>query len=454
LRDERIHPTPQLSNGRVSRRVLVVDAEASSGRATEQLLRREDYWAVVTHDPAAAEKLARVGAADVLAVDLNLGALELVPRWQRRQGDAAPREAPPEGADGYAVLRALHSDSSCARFPLFLLRARSDDERREPACRFGLIDYLPKASRPRDLVRGLDTVFRDVVEPALRRDAQRQEAEEGPPIAAATERAKDVRYRPFETVPKPLRTALLVDPDIAYRRFVRGVLAEHGFVVYEASSAVEALQLAVARRPWLIVSEVNLPDQSGFDLCARIRSHGLLRRTPLAFLSDWDEPDKRYAGLQVGANDYLVKPITIRELVIRLELILKRYKDLRPGAQPGTGFRGSVEAVGAAGLLQVCHLNLLTGSLMVRHGPQQVRVSFRRGEIVGASGIHVITANGDAPQPDEIVFALLGWSRGQFQFVPAQSVDGVPIAESFDQILLEGCRRLDERQKLARASGS
>ena len=49
-----------------------------------------------------------------------------------------------------------------------------DDERREPACRFGLIDYLPKASKPRDLVRGLDTVFRDVVEPALRRDEQRR----------------------------------------------------------------------------------------------------------------------------------------------------------------------------------------------------------------------------------------------------------------------------------------
>ena len=454
MRDERTHPTPRLSNGRVSRRVLVVDAEASSGQATEQLLRREDYWAVVTPDPSAAEKLARVGAADVLAVDLSLGALEVVPRWQRRQGDPTPREAPPQGADGYAVLRALHSDSSCARFPLFLLRARSNDERREPACRFGLIDYLPKASRPRDLVRGLDSVFRDVVEPALQRDEQRQEAEEGTPVDTAAEWGNDARYRPFETVPKPLRTALLVDPDIAYRRFVRGILAEYEFVVYEASSAVEALQLATARRPWLILSEANLPDQSGFDLCARIRSHGLLRRTPLAFLSDWDEPDKRYTGLQLGADDYLVKPITVRELVIRLELILKRYKDLRPGAQPGTGFRGSVELVGASGLLQVCHLNRLTGSLLVRHGPQQVRVLFRHGEIVGASGTQLVRANGNDPQPDEIIYALLGWPRGQFQFVPAQKVDGEPIGEGFDQILLEGCRRLDERQKLPRASGS
>jgi DNA-binding response OmpR family regulator len=454
VREERTHPTPQLSDGRVSRRVLVVDGEPASGRATEDLLRREDYWAVVTHDPVAAEKLARVGAADVLAVDLNLGALEVVPRWQRRQGDPSPRETPPQNGDGYAVLRALHSDSSCARFPLFLLRARSDDESREPACRFGLIDYVPKASQPRDLVRGLDSVFRDVVEPALLRDEQRMEAEEGTPLVDATEWGRgETRYRPFDTVPKPLRTALLVDPDLAYRRYVRGVLAEHGFVVYEVSSSAEALQLAIARRPWLILSEVNLPDQSGFDLCARIRSHGLLRRTPLAFLSDWDEPDKRYAGLQLGADDYLVKPITIRELVIRLELILKRYKDLRPGGQPGAGFRGSVELVGSAGLLQVCHLNRLTGTLVVRHGAQQIKVAFSTGEIVGAAGVHLIRANGNDLRPEEIVYTLLAWPRGQFQFVPAPSVQGEPIGEGFDQILLEGCRRLDE-QDLTGAAGS
>jgi CheY-like chemotaxis protein len=245
-----------------------------------------------------------------------------------------------------------------------------------------------------------------------------------------------------------------VDPDLAYRRFVRGVLAQHGFAVHEASSAAEGLQLAIARRPWLILSEANLPDQSGFDFCARIRGHGLLRRTPLAFLSEWDEPDKRYAGLQRGADDYLVKPITVRELVIRLELILKRYKDLRPGGQPGSSFRGSVELVGAAGLLQVCHLNRLTGTLFVRNGPQQIRVMFRGGEPVGAVGVHLICSNGHELPPAEIVYALLAWSRGQFQFVPARSVGGEPIGASFDQLLLEGCRRLDESQQQSGAAGS
>lgn len=468
MRDEGVEQAAGAETGGVSRRVLVVDADEASRQATELLLRREEYWAVATDDPTAAEKLARVGAADIVAVDLDLGVLEAVPRWQRRQGDSEARDGLPYWSRGYAVLRALHADSSCARFPMFRLKTRSDDERREPPCRFGLLDYVPKASQPRELIDGLESVFREVVEPAQLRDEQRQQADEASELVlagpvphsgngngngvAAAEWSPGVRFKPFEAVPRPMRSALLADPDVSYRRFVRGVLAEHGFVVHEASSAAETLELATARRPWLILSEVDLPDQSGFELCARIRRHGLLRRTPLAFFSAWDDPERRYAGLRLGADDYLVKPITPRELVIRLELLLKRYTDLRSGTQPGSGFHGDVELVGAAGMLQFCHLNRLTGTLTVRRGAQLVRLSFQRGEIVDASGLHVVRATADAPEREDIVYALLGWPRGQFEFVPMASVNGDPIGESFDGLLLEGCRRLDEQQS-GRASG-
>ena len=251
MRDEGVEQATRPGAGSVPRRVLVVDADEASRQATEELLRREEYWAVATDDPTAAEKLARVGAADVVAVDLDLGVLEAVPRWQRRQGDSEARDDLPYWSGGYAILRALHADSSCARFPMFRLKARSDDERREPPCRFGLLDYLPKASQPRELVEGLESVFRDIVEPALLRDEQRQQADDesalvlaGPAsrregVAAAAEWSPGIRFKPFEAVPRALRTALLADPDISYRRFVRGVLTEHGFVVHEASSSAE-----------------------------------------------------------------------------------------------------------------------------------------------------------------------------------------------------------------------
>jgi DNA-binding response OmpR family regulator len=383
-----------------------------------------------------------------------MDALEAVPGSERRKGDLAVPETAPYWRGGYAVLRPLHLDPSCARFPLFLLKGRSDNEGRERPCRLGLVDYLPKASQPGQLAQGLDAVFRSVVEPA------RRAARAGIPMDGRAElilgRAARAgsnggsggwarHFLPFQAVPQALRSALLVDPDATHRQFVRELLVEHGFEVFETASSAEALELAKARRPWLILCEARLEDEDGLKLCTRIRRHGLLRRTPLAFLSSWDDAERRYESLRRGADDFLVKPITARELIIRLELILKRYTDLQPGAEEGYGFSGSLELVGAAGLLQFCHLGQLTGSLTVRQGALLVRLQFSAGEIVDASGLHVARAIGDEPLPETFVHALLGWDRGKFEFEPEATVEGYPIAESFDHLLLEGCRQLDER---------
>lgn len=430
---------------------MVVEGEGASREALQNLLRRDDYWMLATDDAAAAERVARAGAVEVLILDLDMDALEAVPRSERRKGDLSVPETAPYWRGGYAVLRPLHLDPSCARFPLFLLKGRSDNEGRERPCRLGLVDYLPKASQPGQLAQGLDAVFRSVVEPA------RRTARAGTPVDGRGELivGRGARagsnggsggwarhFLPFQAVPPALRTALLVDPDAAHRQFVRELLVEHGFEVFETASSAEALELATAQRPWLILCEARLADEDGLKLCARIRRHGLLRRTPLAFLSSWDDPERRYESLRSGADDFLVKPITARELIIRLELILKRYTDLHPGAEEGYGFGGSLELVGAAGLLQFCHLGQLTGTLTVRQGALLVRLQFRAGEIVDASGLHVA---GGTPRPETFVHALLGWDRGKFEFEPEGTVEGSPIAESFDQLLLEGCRQLDER---------
>jgi DNA-binding response OmpR family regulator len=433
---------------------MLVEVDGTSRQDTQDLLRRDDYWTMATDDAAAADRVAWAGAVDLLIVDLDLGVLEPVPRSERRKGDLAVPEAAPYWRGGYAVARPLHVDSSCARFPLVVLKVRSDDEGHARPCRLGLIDYLPKASQPGQLAQGLDAVFRSLVEPASRAARPglpgdgRSEAMVGRAARSGYNGGSGDwarRFVPFQAVPKALRTALLVDPDVAHRQFVRGLLVEHGFEVFETASSTEALELATARRPWLIISEARLPDEDGLKLCARIRRHGLLRRTPLAFLSTWDDPDRRYESLRRGADDFLVKPITARELIIRLELILKRYTDLQPGAEEGYGFSGSLELVGAAGLLQFCHLGRLSGALTVRQGALLVCLQFSSGEIVDASGLHVARTVRGQPRPETIVHALLGWDRGKFEFEPEETVAGRPIAESFEHLLLEGCRQLDER---------
>jgi DNA-binding response OmpR family regulator len=421
-----------------ARRVVVLEADTINRFSTERILRREDYWVFVTEDAAAAARVASVSAIDLVLVDLALGRLEAVPQWQRRRGDATVRGLPPSLTEGYAVLRPLHVDPASARFPVVTLRM--DDVPPEPPapCRFSVVEFLPLPWKADGLVEGLDNVYRRVIRqgaPAGGPETALVDAGDGPREKAA----RPDERQPFETTPVALRTALVVDPDEADRRAVVQDLVRHGFSVLEASTGAEALRLAVARRPWLVITELRLPDENGLALCRRMRGHSLLRRTPVVFLSGRDDCDTRYQALKAGADDYLAKPAPSRELMIRLELLLKRFAEIELLNEPGAGLRGAIELVGAPAVLQICHLNQLTGVLVVRRGSRSARVAFRHGQIVSATG------------PDHegatVVYDFMGWPNGQFEFDRGALAEGAPMEGDFTALLLEGCRRLDERHR-------
>jgi hypothetical protein len=101
--------------------------------------------------------------------------------------------------------------------------------------------------------------------------------------------------------------------------------------------------------------------------------------------------------------------------------------------------RGAVELMGAPAVLQICNLSQLTGVLVARRGSQSIRIAFRSGQIVSATG------------PDHhgvaVVYDFIGWPQGQFEFDRGAIAEGVPMTEDFNALLLEGCRRLDERRR-------
>jgi DNA-binding response OmpR family regulator len=417
-----------------ARRVVVLEGDTINRFSTERILRREDYWVFVTEDAAAAIRVASVSAIDLVLVDLGLGRLEAIPQGQRRRGDALFDGVPPSLADGYAVLRPLHVDPASARFPVVTLKTEDQAPEPPPFCRFAVVEFLARPWKASGLVEGLDAIFRERLGPAG------PELPADPPaVETGTEAPAPGERRPFETTPVALRTALVVDPDDAERRAVVENLVRHGFSVLEATTGREALRLAVARRPWLVLTELGLPDENGLDLCRRMRSHSLLRRTPVVFLSAQDDCDTRYQALKAGADDYLAKPVVTRELLIRLELLLKRFAEIELAAEPGAALRGAVELVGAPAVLQICHLNQLTGVLVARRGSQSLRIAFRRGEVVSATG------------PDHegplVVYDFIGWPHGQFEFDRGALAEGASMESDFNALLLEGCRRLDERRR-------
>jgi DNA-binding response OmpR family regulator len=419
-----------------ARRVIVLEADTISRFSTERILRREDYWLFVTDDAAAAVRVASVSAIDLVLVDLALGRLEAVPQWQRRRGEALFRGVPPSLTDGYAVLRPLHLDPASARFPVVTLKTDDLPVEPPPVCRFAVVEFLPRPWKAGGLVEGLNAIFRDTVRRAA---PAGPEAESKPGARADAAGNGGGEAQPFGSTPVALRTALVVDPDEGERRALVEDLVQHGFSVLEATTGEEALRLAVARRPWLVLTELILSDQTGLALCRKMRRHSLLRRTPVVFLSARDDCDTRYQALKAGADDYLVKPAPSRELRIRLELLLKRFAEIELGTETGAGLRGAVELVGAPAVLQICHLNGLTGVLVARRGSQSVRIAFRHGQIVSATG------------PDHegplVVYDFIGWPHGQFEFDHGALVEGTSVDADFNALLLEGCRRLDERRR-------
>ena len=421
------------------RRLVVLERDTIHRFSTERILRQADYWLFVTENAAAAVRVAAVSAIDLVLVDLGLGLLEAVPASARRRGDVGVGSLPASLGEGYAILRPLHLDPQSS-LPIVTLRtSRNADDSRQPG-RFALVGLLPRPWSSTGLVDGLEESFLDLIGREAHAVPEHSETE-WPKAAVARGLRTPTRARPFHSTPQALRSALVVDPDDAQRRAVADCLIRHDFTVHEATNAEAALRIAVARRPWLIVTEAQLADASGVEFCQLVRSHSLLCRTPLVFLSEQDDCDSRHQALKAGADDYLVKPAPSREMLVRLELVLKRFGGEEvAGEEPGSVLRGAVELMGAPAVLQICNLNQLTGVLLARRGSHSLRIGFRRGQIVSATGPDRIGA--------DVIFDFIAWPQGQFEFDrDAVVAEGAPIRDDFNALLLEGCRRLDERRR-------
>ncbi len=405
------------------RRLLVLDDDPLNRGFVESIVAAEGFDVTVTDDAAKAMLWARRHPAGLLLANILLGTLEAVPRWRRRRGDEAG-VGEPAPAEGYVLLRPAETAAELPRYPLVYLKGPQQSAGSEEPLRFAAVGYVPEPVVPEVLVSRLAEAFGGT--PATPAAAP----------AAASDPLASMPTPGFDLLPNALRVALLVDSDLPFRRDLRRLLEASRFTVHEASDGAEGLRLARQRRPWLVLTEVNLPEMDGYELCRQIRAHSLLRHTPLVFLSSWDSYSDRYHGLSLGADDFFSKQTPFSELLVRLQILLRRYSDLRARTRTDSGIEGGLEPIGATGLLQMCHVGRFTGTCTVRSGALWVQIQMRDGEILSARSPQV--------SGEEAVFGLLAWTSGRFEFTPGEPEPGEPLAR-FDYLLLEGCRRLDEK---------
>src|SRR5215218_2564440 len=117
------------------------------------------------------------------------------------------------------------------------------------------------------------------------------------------------------------------DPDIA--EGLRYNLAREGLPAVVAATGEKGLELALDRNnpPALVLLDLMLPGMSGTELCRRLRREPATRRTPIIMLTARGSESERVEGLELGADDYVTKPFSVRELIARVRAVLRRADD-------------------------------------------------------------------------------------------------------------------------------
>lgn len=117
-----------------------------------------------------------------------------------------------------------------------------------------------------------------------------------------------------------MKKIVLIEDDADLYALLKYNLEKEGFALTGSHTGKGAIELCRRERPDLILLDIMLPDSDGLDICKGIRSHPELAHTPVIFLTARASETDRIVGLELGANDYIVKPFFIRELIARIKI--------------------------------------------------------------------------------------------------------------------------------------
>ena len=123
---------------------------------------------------------------------------------------------------------------------------------------------------------------------------------------------------------------LVVDDEENIAELISYNLTSNGYKVIIANNGNDAVKLAVEEKPNLILLDLMIPGKDGYDVCKDIRSNSEIRNTPIIMLTAKSEELDKILGLELGADDYITKPFSVRELLARVNAVLRRFSISEP----------------------------------------------------------------------------------------------------------------------------
>ncbi|WP_094605725.1 Transcriptional regulatory protein WalR [Sporomusa silvacetica DSM 10669] len=127
------------------------------------------------------------------------------------------------------------------------------------------------------------------------------------------------------------RSVLIVDDDVKLVELLQLYFQKDGFIVFTANDGLAALKIAHEKEPDILVLDLMLPGMDGWDICRTLRRDS---EVPILMLTARDEVSDRLVGLEIGADDYVTKPFSPKEVVARAKAILRRTKQTTVKTQP------------------------------------------------------------------------------------------------------------------------
>ena len=228
-------------------------------------------------------------------------------------------------------------------------------------------------------------------------------------------------------------TILVVDDDPVVRELLGEGLAQRGYRVLTAPNGAEGLHLARVEQPTLVIADVLMPGLNGWELCRQVREDPTLTGIPFLFLSSVSDPSDRAHGLALGADDYVPKPVNLRELEIRIMRALRRGT---PGIE--APLSGELSRLPPPDLLQLLTTHKQTGLLRLHTPAGQAQVTIREGKILAATFGNI--------RGREALFELITQEDGRFRFEAVQVYTQDEIQMDIQEIILEAIHHRDKSE--------
>lgn len=216
-------------------------------------------------------------------------------------------------------------------------------------------------------------------------------------------------------------------------------LTQYGYTVEHFRMGSKAFKYANAGQTNFILADIQLPDMDGIELCWRIRETSSVPNIPFMLLTDTDDPEIRINGFRSGADAFILKPASMREIVTRIETLLKRIEQsTKTSPKFCKSLCGKIPDFLLMEILQILHMTQKSGTLIVKSDANVGKIGVLDGKLVWSEQALL--------EGEEAIVAMALWKKGSFEFECDLISTKYNITKPTMEVILNCCNVLDEKK--------